>query len=68
MISVGESANNLAVVLVGIARNAERKTDRLLDTMLKLMEPAMLLLLAGAVMFIFMALVVPMMSLSSQID
>ena len=58
----------LAVVLVGIARNAERKTDRLLDTMLKLMEPAMLLLLAGAVMFIFMALVVPMMSLSSQID
>ena len=68
MISVGENANNLAVVLVGIARNAERKTDRLLDTMLKLMEPAMLLLLAGAVMFIFMALVVPMMSLSSQID
>ncbi|MDG2021362.1 MAG: type II secretion system F family protein [Phycisphaerales bacterium] len=68
MISVGESANNLDVVLVGIARNAERKTDRLLDTMLKLMEPAMLLLLAGAVMFIFMALVVPMMSLSSQID
>ena len=68
MISVGESANNLAVVLVGIARNAERKTDRLLDTMLKLMEPAMLLLLAGVVMFIFMALVVPMMSLSSQID
>jgi general secretion pathway protein F len=68
MISVGESANNLAVVLVGIARNAERKTDRILDIMLKLMEPAMLLLLAGAVMFIFMALVVPMMSLSSQID
>jgi type II secretory pathway component PulF len=32
------------------------------------MEPAMLLVLAGAVMFIFLALVVPMMSLSSQID
>ncbi|MAD20015.1 MAG: pilus assembly protein PilC [Planctomycetaceae bacterium] len=68
MISVGESANNLPVVLVGIARNAERRTDRILETMLKLMEPAMLLVLAGAVMFIFLALVVPMMSLSSQID
>jgi type II secretory pathway component PulF len=68
MISVGESANNLPVVLVGIARNAERRTDRILGTMLKLMEPAMLLVLAGAVMFIFLALVVPMMSLSSQID
>jgi general secretion pathway protein F/type IV pilus assembly protein PilC len=56
------------VVLVGIARNAERRTDRILGTMLKLMEPAMLLVLAGAVMFIFLALVVPMMSLSSQID
>jgi type II secretory pathway component PulF len=34
---------------------------------LKLMEPAMLLLIACVVMFIFLALVVPMMQLSSQL-
>jgi type II secretory pathway component PulF len=31
------------------------------------MEPAILLALAGAVIFIFLALVVPMMQLSSEI-
>jgi len=35
--------------------------------LLRLMEPAMLLVIAGIVMFIFLALVVPMMQLSSQL-
>lgn len=67
MITVGESANTLPAVLVGVARTAEKRTDRVLDTMLKLMEPALLLALAGAVVFIFLALVVPMMELGSEL-
>jgi type II secretory pathway component PulF len=45
----------------------EARVDRMLATLLRLMEPAMLLVIAVVVMFIFLALVVPMMQLSSQI-
>ena len=65
MIEVGEAANTLPTVLVGIARTEERRTDRILEMLLKLMEPILLLLLAGAVVFLFLALVVPMMQLSA---
>ena len=68
MIEVGEAANTLPDVLVGIARTEERRTDRILVTLLKLMEPTLLLLLAGAVVFLFLALVVPMMQLSAEIS
>jgi len=67
MIGVGEAANTLPTVLVGVARNAEKRTDRVLGMLLKLMEPAILLALAGAVVFIFLALVVPMMELGSEL-
>jgi type II secretory pathway component PulF len=67
MISVGESANNLPSVLVRLADTLESRIDRMLATLLRLMEPAMLLLIAAVVLFIFLALVVPMMQLSSQL-
>ena len=65
ILEVGEAANTLPAVLVGIARAEERRTDRILEMLLKLMEPILLLLLAGAVVFLFLALVVPMMQLSA---
>ena len=67
MISVGESSNNLPSVLVRLADTLESRIDRMLAMMLRLMEPAMLLIIAVVVMFIFLALVVPMMQLSSQL-
>ena len=67
MISVGESANALPTVLVGVARKAEKRADRILETLLKLLEPALLLVLASAVVFIFLALVLRMMQLGSQV-
>jgi general secretion pathway protein F len=66
MIAVGEAANNLPTVLLGIAGSFERRTDRILALLLRLMEPVLLLALAGAVLFIFLALVVPMMQMGSQ--
>jgi general secretion pathway protein F/type IV pilus assembly protein PilC len=67
MISVGEAANNLPSVLLGIASNAERRTDRILTILMRLMEPVLLLVLAAAVLFIFLALVVPMMQMGTQL-
>jgi general secretion pathway protein F len=67
IIAVGESANTLPSVLVRLADTLESRIDRTLSMLLRLMEPAMLLVIAGIVMFIFLALVVPMMQLSSQL-
>jgi general secretion pathway protein F/type IV pilus assembly protein PilC len=67
MISVGESANNLPEVLVNVAGTLEDRVDRQLSIAIRLMEPALLLLLAGVVLFIFMALIVPMLRLSSSL-
>ena len=68
MISVGESANNLPSVLVTIADTIEKRIDRLLNVFLRLVEPALLLCMAGAVLFIFIALIVPMMRMSSGLS
>src|SRR5690606_11279811 len=67
MIAVGESANNLPSVLVSIADTIEKRVDRLLAVFIRLMEPALLLLLAGIVLFIFIALIVPMMRMSTSV-
>ena len=67
MISVGESANNLALVLVKVAETLEDRVDRQLSLAVKLMEPLLLLLLAGVVLFIFMSLIVPMLQMSSNL-
>ena len=67
MITVGESANSLPTVLVSLADTMERRVDRAFTALLKLMEPALLLSLAGLVFFIFLALVLPMMQMSSQL-
>lgn len=65
MISVGESANNLAQVLLTIADTLETRADLLLGVFVQLLSPVMLLVIAGFIGFIFIALVVPMMKLSS---
>ena len=68
MIAVGESANNLPVVLIAIAETIEKRVDRMLALFVRLMEPALLLGLAGVVLFIFIALIVPMLRLSAAIS
>jgi general secretion pathway protein F/type IV pilus assembly protein PilC len=67
MVSVGESANNLAEVLITVADTLEDRADRVLAIIVRLVEPATLLLLGGVVFFIFMALVVPMLRMSSAL-
>lgn len=60
MISVGESANNLDEVLITIAETIERRVDRLLTAAVRLVEPLLLLLIAGVVVVVALALILPM--------
>jgi general secretion pathway protein F/type IV pilus assembly protein PilC len=62
MISVAEESNTLDTVLVDIAENLERTTFRRLETVIRLLEPVMLLVLAGLVMFVVLALMLPVLN------
>ncbi|MBX3439615.1 MAG: type II secretion system F family protein [Planctomycetaceae bacterium] len=65
MISVGEEANNLENVLIDIADNLERRTNRELDVVVRMLEPLLLLVMAAVVLFVVIALLVPIMQSSS---
>lgn len=64
MISVGEEANNLEEVLVDIADNLERRTNRELDMSVRMLEPLMLLMMAAVVLFVVIALLLPILNSS----
>jgi general secretion pathway protein F/type IV pilus assembly protein PilC len=59
MIAVGEEANNLEQVLLNIADNMELRTYRDLDLFVKLLEPMMLLVMGVIILFIMVALLLP---------
>jgi general secretion pathway protein F len=65
MISVGEEANNLEHVLISIADKMERTTNRQLELVVRLLEPAMLVLMAGIILFVVVALMLPILQSST---
>jgi general secretion pathway protein F/type IV pilus assembly protein PilC len=67
MIAVAEEANNLENVLTEIADSTERRTWRDLDLAVRLLEPLMLLFLAGAVLFVAVALLMPVFKMSTSL-
>ena len=67
MISVGEEANNLEQVLVTIADKMERQTNRQLDLVVRLLEPLMLVIMAGVILFVLLALMLPIFNSSSAV-
>jgi type II secretory pathway component PulF len=67
MIAVGEQSNNLEKVLPHIAESLERDTWRRLDLFVRLLEPLMLLLLAGIVLVVVIALLVPVLKMSTTV-
>lgn len=64
MIAVAEESNTLETVLIHIADSLEKRTWRQLDLAVRLLEPVMLLLLAGAVLMVLIALLYPMFKMS----
>jgi len=67
MISVAEESNTLDKVLVEIADGLERRTQRRMDLAVRLIEPIMLLILAGIVLVVVMALLMPVIKMSATI-
>ena len=59
MIRIGEEANNLETVLINIAESLEKRTYRQLDLFVRLLEPFMLLVMAAVILFVVIALLMP---------
>jgi len=65
MIAVGEESNNLDNVLVNIAEATERRTTRQIDLMVRLLEPVLLLFMAGVTLVVIAAILLPVFRMSS---
>jgi len=68
MIAVAEESNSLDTVLVDLADGLEKRTTRQLDLFVRLLEPVMLVCLAGVVLVVVVALLVPVVKMSSALD
>lgn len=65
MLAVAEESNTLEKVLIEVANTQEQRTARQIDLFVRLLEPLMLLLMAGMVLFIAVALLLPILRMSS---
>ena len=67
MIAVAEESNSLDRVLVEVADSLEARTARQLDLMVRLLEPLLLVILAGVVLCVVIALLMPIIKISQTI-
>ena len=67
MIAVAEESNNLDKVLVQIADTVERRTNRQVDQAVRLIEPAILCLVAAAIGFLALGLLLPIFTMASAL-
>ena len=65
MLQVAEEGNNLEPVLIQIAETNEARTARQIDLAVRIVEPMLLLCMAVVVMTIAMALLLPILTMSS---
>jgi len=68
MISVGEESNQLEKVLVRTADTVDRRTARQVDQAVRLIEPLILVMLAGAIGFVAMGLLYPIFIMSQALQ
>lgn len=66
MIAVAEESNTLDRVLVEIANTQEARTARQLDLFVRLLEPLMLLLMGAMLLFIAIALLLPILQMATS--
>jgi len=66
MIAVAEESNNLENVLVQMAETNEVRTARMIDMGVRLVEPLLLVIMAGMIGTIAVALLVPILSMSAS--
>jgi len=67
MIAVAEESNQLEKVLVQIADTVERRTNRQVDLAVRLVEPIILVLIAGAIGFMAVGLYYPIFNMAKTL-
>jgi type IV pilus assembly protein PilC len=67
MVDVGEQTGELDRMLLQVADAYERAVDRRIEALFKLVEPALLIAMAGVVGFIVVALFMPLMTIMGQL-
>ncbi|MFM7116316.1 MAG: type II secretion system F family protein [Planctomycetota bacterium] len=67
MIRIAEESNSLEQVLLKIADTSDKKIQRRLDILVRMIEPIMLLIIAAAVLFILLGLLLPVYDMSNAI-
>jgi general secretion pathway protein F/type IV pilus assembly protein PilC len=68
MVAVGEESNNLETVLINIADALEKRTTRQLELFVRLLEPMMLLVMAGITLMVVAGLLLPVFKMSSTVQ
>ena len=68
MVDVGEETGELDRMLLRVANAYEAQVDRKIDTLFKILEPALLIAMAVVVGFIVVALFMPLMSIMNQLQ
>lgn len=65
MITIAEESNNLENVLINIADRTDATISRQLDMMVRLIEPLLLVVMGVVIMFVLVALLLPVFDMSS---
>ncbi len=68
MIRIAEESNTLDDVLVKIADRIDGKVERQLEVMVRMIEPLMLVLIGGMVMFVIVGVLLPVFDLNSTVN
>ncbi len=68
MVTVGEESNSLETVLLNIADATERRTTRRLELFVRMLEPVMLLIMAGITLVVVLALLQPFLNMGKMIQ
>jgi len=67
MIAVAEESNQLEKVLLKISDTVERRTNQQVDAAVRLLEPVILCLLAGVILFVALGLLYPIFTMARTI-
>ena len=67
MIRVAEESNTLDEVLIKIADRIDNRIERRLEVLVRMIEPLMLILIGGMVMFVIVGVLLPVFDLNSSV-
>jgi general secretion pathway protein F len=67
MVGSGEQSGELDMMLSRVAAYQQAEVERIVSTIVKMFEPAMLLIMGGVVLFIVMAVLLPILSMNQLV-